>query len=103
MQELNNLYGMEAMNTSQPVSTTMMNTEDEPLHTAVPSNDEVPGIKTIRSYVMPHSTLGNPQMNGISDSSVVDQQTVKGQEAPQHLLHPVTIPPCIDKYMYCKY
>ena len=41
MQELNNLYGMEAMNTSQPVSTTMMNTEDEPLHAAVPSNDEV--------------------------------------------------------------
>ena len=52
---------------------------------------------------MPHSTLGNPQMNGISDSSVVDQQTVKGQEAPQLLLHPVPIPPCIDKYMYCKY
>ena len=36
MQELENLFGMEAMNTSQLVSTTMMNTEDEPLHTAVP-------------------------------------------------------------------
>ena len=36
MQELENIFSMEAMNTSQPVSTTMMNTEDEPLHTAVP-------------------------------------------------------------------
>ena len=40
MQVLENLYSREA-NTSQPVSTTMMNTGDEPLHTAVPSNDEV--------------------------------------------------------------
>ena len=52
---------------------------------------------------MPHSTLGNPQMNSMSDSSVVDQQTVKAQEAPQHLLDAVTTPPCIDEYMYCKY
>ena len=41
MQELENLFHMGAINTSQPVSTTMMNTEDEPLHAAVPSNDEV--------------------------------------------------------------
>ena len=40
MQVLENLYSRE-VNTSQPVSTTMMNTGDEPLHTAVPSNDEV--------------------------------------------------------------
>ena len=41
MQELENLFCMEAINTSQPVSSTMMTTEDEPLHTAVPFNDEV--------------------------------------------------------------
>ena len=41
MQELENICGLEAVNTSQPVSTTMMTTEDEPLHTAVPFNDEV--------------------------------------------------------------
>ena len=52
---------------------------------------------------MPHSNLGNPKMNSMSDSSVVDQQTVKAQEAPQHLLDAVTTPPCIDEYMYCKY
>ena len=40
---------------------------------------------------MEYSTLGNPQMNSMSDSSVVDQQTVKAQEAPQHLLDPVRI------------
>ena len=40
---------------------------------------------------MEYSTLGNPQMNGMSDSSVVEQQTVKAQEAPQHLLDPVRI------------
>ena len=49
---------------------------------------------------MPHSTLGNPQMNSMSDSRVVDQQTVK---APQHLLDPVTTLPYIDEYMNCKY
>ena len=38
MQEL---FRMGAINTSQPVSTTIMTAEDEPLHTAVPSNDEV--------------------------------------------------------------
>ena len=32
---------MEAMNTLQPVTASMMSSEDEPLHTAVPSNDEV--------------------------------------------------------------
>ena len=48
---------------------------------------------------MPHSTLGNPQMN----SRVVDQQTVKGQKAPQHLLDPVPIPPFFDEYIFCKY
>ena len=52
---------------------------------------------------MPHSTLGNPQMNSMSDSNVVDQQTVKAQEAPQRLLDPVTTPSYIDEYMYCKY
>ena len=52
---------------------------------------------------MPHSTLGNPQMNSMSDSSVVNQQTVKAQEAPQHLLDPVTTLPYIDEYMNCKY
>ena len=52
---------------------------------------------------MPHSTLGNPQMNSMSDSRVVDQQTVKAQEAPQHQLDPVTIPPFIDEYIFCKY
>ena len=41
MQELENICGLEAVNTSQPVSTTMMTTEDEPLHTAVPFNNEV--------------------------------------------------------------
>ena len=41
MQVSENLNSMKAINTSQPVSTTMMNTGDEPLHTAVPSNDEV--------------------------------------------------------------
>ena len=40
---------------------------------------------------MEYSTLGSPQMNGMSDSSVVDQQTVKAQEALQHLLDPVRI------------
>ena len=40
---------------------------------------------------MEYSTLGNPQMNGMSESSVVDQQTVKAQEAPQHRLDPVRI------------
>ena len=52
---------------------------------------------------MPHSTLGNPQMNNMSDSTVVDQQAAKAQEAPQHLLAPVTTPPCINEYMNCKY
>ena len=52
---------------------------------------------------MPHSTLGNPQMNSMSDSRVVDQQTVKGQKAPQHLLDPVLIPPFFDEYIFCKY
>ena len=52
---------------------------------------------------MPHSTLGNPQMNSMSDSSVVNQQTGKAQEAPQHLLDPVTTLPYIDEYMNCKY
>ena len=52
---------------------------------------------------MPHSTLGNPQMNSMSDSRVVDQQTVKAQEAPQHQLDPVTIPPFIDEYIFFKY
>ena len=42
-------------------------------------------------------------MNGMSDSSAVDQQTVKAQEAPQHLLDAVATPPYIDEYMYCKY
>ena len=40
---------MESINTSQPVSTTMMNTGDEPLHTAVPSNDEVWKDKSLLS------------------------------------------------------
>ena len=40
---------------------------------------------------MEYSTLGNPLMNGMSDSSVVHQQTVKAQEAPQHQLDPVRI------------
>ena len=52
---------------------------------------------------MPHSTLGNPQMNSMSDSSVVAQQTGKAHEAPQHLLDPVTTLPYIDEYMNCKY
>ena len=52
---------------------------------------------------MPHSTLGNPQMNSISDSRVVHQQTVKAQEAPQHLLDPETTLPYIDEYTQCKY
>ena len=42
-------------------------------------------------------------MNNMSDSTVVAQQTVKAQEAPQHLLAPVTTPPCINEYMNCKY
>ena len=42
-------------------------------------------------------------MNSMSDSSVVDQLTVKAQEAPQHLLDPVTTPPYIDEYTQCKY
>ena len=41
MQELENILNIKPINTSQPVSTTIMTTEDEPLHTAVPSNDEV--------------------------------------------------------------
>ena len=32
---------IKPINTSQPVSTTIMTTGDEPLHTAVPSNDQV--------------------------------------------------------------
>ena len=52
---------------------------------------------------MEYSTLGNPQMNSMSDSSVVDQQTVKAQEAPQHLLDPVATPPYTDEYTQCKY
>ena len=52
---------------------------------------------------MQHSILGSPQINSISDSSVVDRQTVKGQEAPQHLLDPVTTPPYINEYTDCKY
>ena len=36
-QELGNLNCMEAMNTLQPVSTSMMSREDESPHTAVPS------------------------------------------------------------------
>ena len=63
---------------------------------------KVPGINTIKSYVMPHSTLGNPQMNSMSDSSVVDQQSVKAQEAPQHLLDPVTTLPFTNQCMYGK-
>ena len=41
MQELENIFSIKPINTSQPVSTTIMTTEDEPLHTAVPYNDEV--------------------------------------------------------------
>ena len=52
---------------------------------------------------MQHSILGSPQINSISDSSVVDRQTVKGQKAPQHLLDPVTTPPYINEYTDCKY
>ena len=40
-QQLENIFRIKPINTSQPVSTTIMTTEDEPLHTAVPSNDEV--------------------------------------------------------------
>ena len=39
--ELENSDDMEAMDTSQLMSTGMMNTEDKPLHTPVPSGDEV--------------------------------------------------------------
>ena len=52
---------------------------------------------------MEYSTLGNPQMNSMSDSSVVDQQTVKAQEAPQLLLDLVATPPYTDEYTQCKY
>ena len=41
MQELENIFSIKPINTSQPVSTTIMTTEDEPLLTAVPYNDEV--------------------------------------------------------------
>ena len=41
MQELENICGLEEVNTSQKVSTTRMTTEDELLHTAVSFNDEV--------------------------------------------------------------
>ena len=41
MQELENIFSIKPINTSQTVSTTIMTTEDEPLRTAVHSNDEV--------------------------------------------------------------
>ena len=52
---------------------------------------------------MEYSTLGNLQINSMSDSSVVDQQTVKAQEAPQHLLDPEATPSYTDEYTQCKY
>ena len=52
---------------------------------------------------MEYSTLGNHQMNSMSDSSVVDEQTVEAQEALQHLLDLVTPPPYSDEYTHCKY
>ena len=51
---------------------------------------------------MEYSTLGNPLMNGMSDSSVVHQQTVKAQEAPRQLLDPATVQPFTNQCMYGK-
>ncbi|XP_027037162.1 golgin subfamily A member 6-like protein 7 isoform X2 [Pocillopora damicornis] len=84
--------GVEAMSTPQPESTTVMNTEDEPLHTPGPFSDEVPSTSQIKSQVMEHSTPGNPQMNNTSDPSVVDDQTV-------NLRDPLTLAPVFDEHM----
>ena len=51
---------MDATNTSQPVSTAM-NKEDEPLHTAVPSNDEVWKISYYCRYHYYVPICSNPQ------------------------------------------
>ena len=49
-----------------------------------------------------HLTPGYPQMNSMSGSSVVHEQTVKAEEAQQHLPDPATVLPFTNQGMYCK-
>ena len=53
--------GVEAMSTPQPESTTVMNTEDEPLHTPKPFSNEVWKISYYCRYHYYAQIFSNPQ------------------------------------------